>query len=491
MENTKKETDLEILFAAGAAGIAGELLIVDAGWGLGASLWVVGLSTVGLTLKGNWKASQNTFTQFLFIPLFVLAICLGWRDALFLKIATVIGLITALGLVIQSTQTLFLPKGVHVPGLFTSGLRSFFGFTRYLKSDVDWSSMNSYVDKSTTTSVLRGVFIALPFLLVFGVLLASADENFGMLLGGMIDINLTKLPGQLISVVFFAFVAGVFLYGSLHKLKARKQSGSKSQAGLSMLEAGIVLGLINLMFATFVLMQMGYLFGGVHYIEHVADISLKQYTRRGFFELVTVAAIALPLLMGLLRFFKPERREHILQFNMLAGLQIALLLIMLISAAQRMMLYTSAYGITELRLYSSVFMIWIAFVLGWFGWTALRGYALEFVRGSAMVGVLMVIGLNVMNPDGVIVQSNLNRAIGGKTYDEDSLKDLSADAIPIAIKALPLLHGKERHMVFTSVNTYRKEQGVEGWRDWTYSKHVADVEVKTMLINIQGRVPDN
>ena len=174
---------------------------------------------------------------------------------------------------------------------------------------------------------------------------------------------------------------------------------------------------------------------------------------------------------------------------MLVGMQIVLLLVMLISAAQRMMLYTSAYGITELRLYSSVFMVWLAFVLGWFGWTSLRGYALEFVRGSAMVGVIMVLGLNVMNPDSMIVRSNLNRAIGGKAYDEDSLKDLSADAIPIAIKALPLLYGNERHLVFTSVNTYRKEQGIEGWRDWTYSKHVANAEVKKLMANVQGKVP--
>ena len=433
MENTKKETDLDILIAAGAAGIAGEILFVDAGWGLGASLWVIGLSTVGLTLKGNWKTTQNTFTQFLFIPLFVLALCLGWRDALFLKIATVIGLMTTLGLVIQSTQSLYLPMGVHVPGLFTSGLRSLSGFTRYLKSDVDWNSMNSYVDRSTTTSIFRGVFIALPFLLVFGVLLASADENFGMLLGNMIDINLVKLPGQLVAIVFFTFVAGVFLYGSLHKLKPKNQPQNGNQASLSMLETGIVLGLINLMFATFVLMQMGYLFGGVQYIENVADITLKQYTRRGFFELVTVAAIALPLLMGLLRFFKPERREQVLHFNILAGMQIVLLLIMLLSAAQRMMLYTDAYGITELRLYSSVFMAWIAFVLGWFGWTALRGDGLKFVRGSALAGIFMVIGLNVMNPDAVIVKSNLDRAIEGRKYDQDSLKNLSADAVPIAI----------------------------------------------------------
>jgi|GEM_PF-5621992 len=484
MENTKKETNLEFLFAAIAAGITGEILFVDAGWGLGASLWVIGLSTVGLTLKGNWKATHNTFTQFLFIPLFLLAICLGWRDALFLKIATVIGLVTTLGLVIQSTQSLYLPTGAHVPGLFTSGLRSFFGFTRYLKSDVDWSSMNSYVDRSTTRSVFRGVFIAMPFLLVFGVLLASADENFGMLLGSMIDIDLKKLPGQLISVAFFTIVAGVFLYGSLHKLKPRKQPERRSQAGLSMLEAGIVLGLINLMFATFVIMQMGYLFGGAHYIENVTDITLKQYTRRGFFELVTVAAIALPLLMGLLRFFKPEKKEQVMHFNMLAVMQIVLLLVMLISAAQRMMIYTSAYGITELRLYSSVFMVWLAFVLGWFGWTSLRGYALEFVRGSAMVGVIMVLGLNVMNPDSMIVRSNLNRAISGKTYDEDSLKDLSADAIPVAIKALPLLYGNERHIVFTSVNTYRKEQGIEGWRDWTYSKHVAEGKARDLVSDL-------
>ena len=61
MENRKKDSDLEMILAILAAGIAGEILFVDAGWGLGASLWVVGLGLLGTVLRGNWKIPSNTF----------------------------------------------------------------------------------------------------------------------------------------------------------------------------------------------------------------------------------------------------------------------------------------------------------------------------------------------------------------------------------------------------------------------------------------------
>ena len=44
---------------------------------------------------------------------------------------------------------------------------------------------------------------------------------------------------------------------------------------------------------------------------------------------------------------------------------VALTLAILVSAVLRMVLYQREYGLTELRFYTSVFMGWLALVLGW------------------------------------------------------------------------------------------------------------------------------
>ena len=55
--------------------------------------------------------------------------------------------------------------------------------------------------------------------------------------------------------------------------------------------------------------------------------------------------------------FKPTALGHEALFRMMAGIQVGLLLIMLTSAAQRMWLYTDNFGLTELRLYTSAFIV--------------------------------------------------------------------------------------------------------------------------------------
>ena len=52
------------------------------------------------------------------------------------------------------------------------------------------------------------------------------------------------------------------------------------------------------------------------------------------------------------------------------------------SGLHRMRLYQGAYGLTELRLYTMAFMLWLGVVFGWFAWTVLRGHRERFAWGA-------------------------------------------------------------------------------------------------------------
>ena len=60
---------------------------------------------------------------------------------------------------------------------------------------------------------------------------------------------------------------------------------------LGIVELGIVLGLLDVLFLAFVLVQFRYLFGGAELVQVSATLTYAEYARRGFFELVAVAAL--------------------------------------------------------------------------------------------------------------------------------------------------------------------------------------------------------
>src|SRR3712207_9305529 len=113
----------------------------------------------------------------------------------------------------------------------------------------------------------------------------------------------------------------------------------------------IVLGLLDLLFLTFVVIQVRYLFGGAARVAATAGLTYAEYARRGFFELVTVTALALPLLLIAHWLLRTETRAHERLFKALARIMVVLLFVVVASALQRMYLYQQEFGLTELRLY--------------------------------------------------------------------------------------------------------------------------------------------
>ncbi|HEX8127871.1 MAG TPA: DUF4173 domain-containing protein, partial [Pyrinomonadaceae bacterium] len=140
---------------------------------------------------------------------------------------------------------------------------------------------------------------------------------------------------------------------------------------LGAVEVGVVLGLLNVLFACFVAVQFRYFFGGAARVMAITELTYSEYARRGFFELTWVAGLVLPLLLGAHALLRKKSPAAVRIFRPLAGAQVALLFVIMASAIARMRLYQSAYGLTELRLYTTAFMLWLGLVFVWFAWTVL------------------------------------------------------------------------------------------------------------------------
>ncbi|NDJ53175.1 MAG: DUF4173 domain-containing protein [Chloroflexi bacterium] len=303
--------------------------------------------------------------------------------------------------------------------------------------------------------VLIGLAIAIPFLVIFTVLLASADLVFGGVLENLFaSLNLGSVVGHLFLTLVFAWlIIGLLTYG-LSRLpdgalnwnapwqpkQAPDDEGAEAAASprpliIGMVESGIVLFLIDALFVAFVAVQFTVLFGGEQFLES-RGLTYSEYARRGFFELVAVAALSLGLLLVLDFITKREGQGQRRLFVIGSGLMISMNLVMLVSAFTRMQLYEQAFGFTRLRVFTHVFMVWLAFLIIAFIVLLAAQRTRLFATALLIFGMGYAATLNLLNTDLFIVRQNVARYEAGEDLDVAYLGTLSADAVP---GLLPLL----------------------------------------------------
>jgi hypothetical protein len=201
------------------------------------------------------------------------------------------------------------------------------------------------------------------------------------------------------------------------------------RVALGSTEIAVALGALVLLFAAFVAVQARYLFGHGA-LEHM---TYAEYARHGFFELVAVSILVLPVVLGANALTKSRT------VRVLSALLVALELVVALSALQRLRLYQEQYGLTELRLGATAIVVWLASVFVWLCVTTLRGRR-RFAVGALVLAFAATAALNVLDPDALIARTNLSRPQADVAY----LGGLSDDAVPTLVARLPTLEPSVR-----------------------------------------------
>ena len=276
-------------------------------------------------------------------------------------------------------------------------------------------------DKDIYFRIGLALLITLPFLGVFIALLFSADRNFGEFLSGLFDFNLGFNLHYIITVpLYFMLFLLLFIYG----LSNHKDRSSMSQTkSLDMLIVGIFLGMINLLFLLFVAMQFPLLFGEPHI---PVGMSLADFAREGFFQLMMVMGIVLLIFLFIMRRFKGEKIALLL----LAGLLVQTIIMGVVSL-KKMYLYQSIKGATVMRYYVEWFdylllVILVAGLIFLFRALPFRKL-LNVVSILGLLSFTLVISLNV---EGMVASHNIKKFEGEPSkLDTYTLEHLSVDAL--------------------------------------------------------------
>lgn len=318
-----------------------------------------------------------------------------------------------------------------------------------------------------------GALAAVPLLVVFGGLFALADPVFEKAWQRLFSFDFPGLIRRLVVVAVWGWIAAGFGHQLLLPLPlpASLENAPSAPRRSPRVEVLTALSLLAALFLAFVVVQVRYLFGDDTLVRETVDLTYAEYARRGFFELVAVAALLLPVLLLADWLLGNDLRRRAL--NALILVLLGLLGLIIVSAARRLDLYTTAYGWTQARLYAAAALVWITLVSGWLAVSVIPRQRHRFASGAVAAALVLLVGLHGLNPDAFIARRNLQRAAGGEEFDRHHALRLSADAVPVLVAFGASLQPSERIAWEKALVQRWAQRPSPPWQTWNLARHRA------------------
>lgn len=481
-----------VLIAGIGLGICGDVLIGDViTTGPGLALWMALFGLSAFWLAAN-RQSPHLYTIGIWsVVAFAAALVLVFRTLPVVILGMCGVLLTAAAMVLMELKGISLKRssiadhltaGIHVPLQAVTGVFPILGTLE----------IRDGVRNPRHLAILKGLLIALPLVLLFGSLFSQADLKFSSLATSVLSVFSPRLPEHVVITLVY-FWLGTGLLAVIYREPA-PQKTVITRFSLGAEETLIIMGALAVLFLTFVFLQLPYLFGGRETIESTAGLSLAEYARRGFFELVAVSGLTLGVLLVMAGVSRAPRL-----FRPLAGILLACVLLILASALQRLFLYTQAFGLTVDRITAFTFMVWIFLCLILYGLIILRGQTEGFAMGMTCSAVVIAFLFALANPADVVIRVNTGMASSSdRQVDFLYLKNLESDGIPVLIDNIASLPAVEQCLLTTNwlqalddLGPIRHTvRGQDDWRTWNLIKNRARTTIelhRSELIGIRDR----
>lgn len=280
-------------------------------------------------------------------------------------------------------------------------------------------------------SVFLGLFIALPFVLLFFVVFVSADVVFAnyfkhVFNDAQFGEYIFKLIRDFVVLIFF------FASGATMLLRQSKDRVHEPQDAVVNPFAQTVyvafLSSLNILFFVFVIFQLAYFFGGQDYVLS-QGLTYADYARHGFFELLLASGMVLAIVSAI--YYLSGLKLRLTRFFTLA--LIVQTGIIIVSALHRLFIYVMVYGLSVQRWWAAFCIILIAVVLLMVFVAGLKQYVYHLTAKVIFIAVLLVSSSALLvNSEALVARYNIDRFLSGQTnvFDPDYLNRLSEDAIP-------------------------------------------------------------
>lgn len=292
--------------------------------------------------------------------------------------------------------------------------------------------------------IALGIGIALiPAYFVFSNL--SYDDGFRTMMNDIFSFDAVKLYDTMADLCV-GILIGMYLFGlfvaseaGYHKDFVTAEGCQESFRKLKILPQITAFSAaipILFVYVVFFVSQWQYYISGFTGILP-ENFSYAEYAREGFFQLCTVSAVNLVIIIAISLFIRRGNSGSAPVLKLLTGIFCLFTLVLIATAVAKLAMYIDFYGMTLKRFYAMWAMAVIALV---FLVIALGQFIRRFktVAISLCVTGILFCGLGLCNPNALTAQYNVDRYLADTTQqlDVNALKDLGVSAVPAMVELI-------------------------------------------------------
>ena len=327
--------------------------------------------------------------------------------------------------------------------------------------------------KKNIVPVIVGLVLSIPVCVVVMVLLMSSDENFGKAFERILKYLVDNFFDELFVNIFqliFSIPISMYIFGAVfsraYKMKHENELRKLPKTSVRILPSSMCNAFLSpliFIYVTFVFTQISYLFTNLGAANEEFDFS--SYARNGFFELCFVAIINLSVISAIMFFVKLKDKRlpksvkiFIIAFSILT-------LCLIITAIVKMQMYIDMYGMTPLRVYTSVFMIYL-FIMFIVMIVKQFVFNISFTKIAYVLAVCVIAFMSLLPVDGFIAKYNIEKYNKGEIgwIGYDAMTDLDASAVSVFAECDPKLVSEKSYSGETTypIKAYFRNQSAIG-----------------------------
>lgn len=418
---------------------------------------IIAVSTVLLTIFGIWEGFRAGFTVtalIMFLSLTVYFINQNTRLRIFSILCGLLNCVVAASfattsnslirfmsvicmMVLSAVWFMYLVKVPenHTDIALTANLAMpfFKSFTVCLPSSVAAIFRSDNKKRGGMGKILLGMVMALPVLVIVIPLLMLSDAAFMGLVNKILGESFFTAFKVLIGLIISAFVISYCF-----TLKKRELPKVKD-VELGLIDSTIVVSFLSVLgfcYLGYLFSQLAYFFSAFRGIlPENYEFTVSNYARRGFFEMCIIAVINFAIIFAVLVFSRKDKKKICITARLLCLFIGIVTLVIISTAISKMLLYIGSFGMTELRIYTSMFMIFlglvfISLILRVF-FTKVRVLKVAIVTAAFVLAVMGTVNVN-----NVIAGYNYNAYVDNvlKEMDVNTIYRLGDEGVPYLVK---------------------------------------------------------
>ncbi len=282
------------------------------------------------------------------------------------------------------------------------------------------------------SSVLVGVLVAVPVLFVIVPLLSSSDIAFEAVISKIFTNTSLIISSLVLTAILLPVFYSLIFYlekSSLVEFEDKKKNIKK----LSVMGINSFLISISFVYLFYLFTQLAYIVDAFAFVLP-EDYTAAEFARSGFFQMAVIVFINF-VILGVTAIKVKRENTKLPNSTKAILLFISTFTIFYISTAIiKMAKYISLYGLTRLRVLTSVFMIMLAII---FIIIILKLIITKFkyVKPIIAVCTLTLLSISMININTVIAEYNYSAYKAGKIdIDIEQIESLGVSGIPVLVK---------------------------------------------------------